>query len=72
MFASMQDPLPWASCGHEWNNVTCRVNVVRCPENATLPPPTTMMATPIGNITGNVTCIPVNSTVTSPSEEYWK
>ena len=75
VFASMQNPLPWAQCGHSWNNnKTCHVLVTRCPANATnstLPPPTTMMPTATSNVT-NVACIPLNATVTSPSEEYWK
>ncbi|GFO12982.1 sodium- and chloride-dependent glycine transporter 2-like [Plakobranchus ocellatus] len=35
MFASMQDPLPWETCGNEWNTCNCRTFDM----NTTLPDP---------------------------------
>ncbi|EDV20631.1 uncharacterized protein TRIADDRAFT_50950 [Trichoplax adhaerens] len=69
MFASMQDPLPWASCNHTWNTATCRVSVVRCPAANATAAPTTMITRAI-NAT-KAPCLPINAPVTTPSEEYW-
>ncbi|KAK3788153.1 hypothetical protein RRG08_042847 [Elysia crispata] len=64
-FASLQDPLPWTTCGNEWNTCDCRTPGM----NTTLTDPLLWV-----NTTSGLDCSSMNFTgdrIKSASEEYY-
>nr|XP_006642702.2 PREDICTED: sodium- and chloride-dependent glycine transporter 2 isoform X1 [Lepisosteus oculatus] len=81
LFASLKNPLPWATCKNLWNTPDCKdkdmLDLDACvlrDKNITSIKNTTfcMSANAIGNLTKLTNLTSENKTFVSPSEEYFK